>query len=93
MSRWVEFFEGDANRLSMTRLLCFMSFFPSSYVLITHPSADMLLWYLASFTAGYAGGKLADAINSKSPDVNVPDAETVNVKADGNVNVTRKGKK
>lgn len=60
--RWGEFFEGNDQRLSMTRLLCFMSFFPSSFVLLSSPTENMLLYYLASFGVAYIGGKSADAV-------------------------------
>lgn len=41
----------------MTRLLCFMSFFPASYALIRIGTSDALLWYLGAYVLGYVGGK------------------------------------
>lgn len=58
--RSIEFFEGDNNRLSMTRLLCFLSFFPSSYVVIMTESENALAWYLGAYVLGYVGGKTTD---------------------------------
>ena len=69
MSRFVEFFEGDNCRLSMTRLGMFSAFFPATYVLIVNAESekigDILLWYLGAFVTGYIGGKLADMGISK----------------------------
>jgi hypothetical protein len=61
MSRWIEFFEGTENRLSMSRLLCFGAFFPASYVVIATLSDEALGWYLGTFVLGYVGGKASDA--------------------------------
>lgn len=58
--RWLEFFEGTGNQLSMTRLLMFMSFFPATYILIVTRSIDGLLYFLGAFVVGYIGGKGAD---------------------------------
>lgn len=44
----------------MTRLLCFISIFPASYVLLTNPSEAMLGLYLGAYVASYIGGKGAD---------------------------------
>ncbi len=60
MDRWIEFFEGEDSRLSMTRLTVFMAFFPASYVVIMTLSPDALGWYLGAFVLGYVGGKGAD---------------------------------
>lgn len=61
--RWVEFFEGDDKRLSMTRLLCFMSFPPSTWVVVKSMNENTLGWYLGAYVMGYVGGKLGDCIN------------------------------
>lgn len=66
MGRWVQLFEADHKQLSMTRLLCFMSFFPASYVVVTNPSEGMLGWYLGAYVLGYIGGKSADAFASSA---------------------------
>jgi hypothetical protein len=53
----------------MTRLLCFLSFFPATYVLIANVKsekiADILLWYLSAFVLSYIGGKGADLMGKK----------------------------
>lgn len=76
----------------MTRLLCFLSFFPATYVTIrsaaTSDAADVLMIYLGAFVLGYVGGKSADAVlgaaqaKASAPAVSVPDG-TVNVNAGG----------
>lgn len=60
LKRLIEFFENDNKRLSMTRLLCFLSFIPASYVLLKAPSEGMIGWYLGAYVLGYVGGKGAD---------------------------------
>lgn len=82
-TRFIEFFQADHGELSMTRLLCFLAFWPSSYKLILLDSKDVpdaLMWYLGAFVAGYVGGKFAD----KKPDAQL------NVKAEGDINVGAK---
>lgn len=63
--RWLEFFEGERNRLSMTRLTVFMSFFPATYVVVVTKDPDALGWYLGAYVLGYVGGKGADMIGRK----------------------------
>lgn len=74
---WLEFFQGDNGRLSMTRLTCFMAFFPASYLLITKGTENMLLYYLSAFVLGYIGGKGFDAwqnnTQAKVEAANVPE--------------------
>ncbi len=60
--KFTEFFKSDKGNFSMTRLLCFMSWFPSSWVLIKTQNENMFIAYLGIFVAGYAGGKWADVI-------------------------------
>lgn len=62
-SRWVQFFEGNHNTLSMSRLLCFLSFFPATYVLVQNPSSDMLAWYLSAYAVTYVGGKFSESLS------------------------------
>lgn len=62
MTRLVEFFEGEERRLSMTRLLCFMSFFPATVVVLRDGTEATLSWYLGAFVLGYIGGKGADVL-------------------------------
>ena len=59
--RFPEFFEGAGNRLSMTRLMVFLSFWPASYVLIKQQTETMLGLYLGAYVLGYVGGKGFDA--------------------------------
>jgi len=65
MSRWVEFFEGTEGRLSMSRLLCFMTIFPASYVLCSTQTDEALGWYLGAYVLGYVGGKASDTFKRK----------------------------
>lgn len=67
MNRWIEFFEGDNNRLSMTRLLCLLSFFPASYVVMVSQNEGTLGWYLGAYVLGYVGGKAADVFMKDRP--------------------------
>lgn len=64
MKRLTQFFEGEGGILSMSRLLMFMAFFPSTYVLLKNQSA--LQWYLLAYGASYIGGKAADAYMSNN---------------------------
>lgn len=82
--RYIEYFEGDNGRLSMTRLLMFMSFFPASYVIVINPSEATLGWYLGAFVASYVGGKGADVFMKDKPpqepaNVTINQPEKVNV--------------
>lgn len=63
MERLTEFFQDSTGGLSMSRLLCFMSFFPATYALIRVNSADGLLYYLGAYAAVYVGGKGAEYLN------------------------------
>lgn len=67
-----QYFEDDSERLSMTRLLCFLSFWPASYVVIATTSHEALGWYLGAYVGGYTGGKWADAWKRRGKDA-VPD--------------------
>lgn len=73
LARLVEFFEGDSGRLSMTRLLCFLSFIPASYVLLKDPTDTIFGLYLGSFVASYIGGKGADVLMKGRNHDRVPD--------------------
>lgn len=67
--RCLEFFEGEDGRLSMTRLLMFLSFWPSSFVALVcadKPNvSDVLMWYIGGYVLGYVGGKGADVFMSR----------------------------
>ncbi len=67
--RCLEFFEGDNGCLSMTRLLMFLSFWPSSYVVVGNANEGMLGWYIGGYVLGYVGGKGADVFMHKRDDV------------------------
>lgn len=73
----MDFFRADGGGLSMTRLLCFMSFFPASYVVIKVQDEGTLGWYLGAYVLGYVGGKGADAIMSVKGKRNVGDRNRV----------------
>jgi len=65
-----EFFEGETFRLSMPRLTMFLSFWPSSYIVMKNPTETMLGLYLGTFAAAYLGGKGIDAVMApKQPQV------------------------
>ena len=68
--RLSEFFEDDGGRLSMTRLLCFLSFWPSTVIALRDGTEATLSWYLGAFVIGYIGGKGADVIASLKGDKN-----------------------
>lgn len=79
-----EFFVGDNGMMSMTRLLCFLSFFPASYVVIQTNNADTLGWYLGAYVLGYVGGKATDIFMKDRPasepaKVTINQPEKVNV--------------
>jgi len=57
----------------MTRLLCFLSFIPASYVILKEPSEGMLGWYLGAYVLGYVGGKGADVLMKGRNHDRVPD--------------------
>jgi hypothetical protein len=72
--RYVELLEGGGgNRLSMTRLLMFLAFWPATYVVVTNPDEGFYSWYLSAYVLSYIGGKTADRIgtdeHSKKPKV------------------------
>lgn len=82
MSRLMEFFEGDEGRMSMTRLLCFMSFWPASWVIVVKGNEAMLGWYLSAYVLGYVGGKFSDMLGKpKLAPVHVDNVEKVTVSA------------
>lgn len=87
-TRWIEFFESDTGPLSMTRLLCFLSFFPASWVVVQVQNADTLGWYLGAFVLGYVGGKATDAYSTRTTfkpepaNVTINQPEKVNVAGD-----------
>jgi len=61
-----EFFEGDAGRMSMTRLMVFLSFWPASWIVVNDGEAETLGWYLSAYVVTYGTGKLADVFTKGS---------------------------
>lgn len=78
--RTLEFFENDDGRLSMTRLLNFLSIFPATYVLIKNPVPEMLMWFVGAYMLGYVGGKVADVAALR---LQQPSPPKVNLQAGG----------
>lgn len=60
MIRLAEFFQDGDGRLSMTRLLSFLSFFPASSVLAVSHTDTALTIYLTAYVAQYGGSKWID---------------------------------
>lgn len=79
MKRAVEFLEGAGNRLSMTRLLMFLAFWPATYVVVREPNSETLGWYLGAFVLGYVGGKSADVFVGNRQLETSGDSDTVSV--------------
>jgi hypothetical protein len=76
--RYVELFEGGGgNRLSMTRLLMFLAFWPATYVVVREPNHETLGWYLGAFVLGYVGGKGADVFMGREKLEATGDSDTV----------------
>ena len=63
--RWQEFFEEANGKLSMTRLLCFISFFPASWVLLRTQTETAFGLYLGAYVLGYIGGKRGTFLKKK----------------------------
>lgn len=61
-----EFFKNNLGQKSMSRLLPFMAFVPSTIVLFWLHTEGALTAYLSSYVAGYLGGKCADAYSYKT---------------------------
>ena len=61
---WWGFVQDNKGQPSMSRLLCFLAFWPSTYVIIKQHEVNTLSWYLSAYAAAYTGGKLADALMS-----------------------------
>ena len=57
-----QFFEDDKGILSMSRLLCFLAFFPASFVVVTTRDPAVFSWYLWSYVASYVAGKGFDMV-------------------------------
>lgn len=64
-TRWIEFFEGENNRLSMMRLTVFLSFFPASGIAIYIANTESLAVYLGAYVGGIVGSKTVDVVGRK----------------------------
>jgi len=64
-NRWVEFFEGDDQRLSMSRLLMFCSFPVAAGETIVLHSETALGYFVGAYVLGFIGGKLGDSMNRR----------------------------
>lgn len=68
--KFEDFFKGSDGSPSMSRLLSFLSFFPSTIVMLlvafTQPTnlVDIFGIYMGGFVLGYVGGRAADAYQS-----------------------------
>lgn len=75
--RLLEFLEDDRDRLSLSRMLSFLSFWPASWVLLKIPTEGMLGIYLTAYGVAYLGGKGIDVMVSRrgvrSKNVDSPD--------------------
>jgi len=76
-----EFLQDGHGRSSLSRLLCFLAFWPATTIVCLNAHSpkidDILMVYLGSFVLGYAGGKFADVfIKKEAPDVaTAPDTD------------------
>ncbi len=58
--RWIEFFADNDNRLSMSRLTVFMSFWPATLLVMRLGSEMALGLYLGTYVGGYSASKVTD---------------------------------
>lgn len=65
MNELKQFFEGEDGVLSMTRLLCFLSFFPATYMAVKLMTENALTIYVGCYALAYLGGKVGDALITK----------------------------
>ncbi len=64
-----EFFRNNLGQKSMSRLLPFMAFIPSTIVLLWIHTEGALSSYLGAYVIGYLGGKCADAYSQKKMEI------------------------
>jgi len=72
-----QFFEGDAGGLSMTRLLCFLSFFPASWVTVKLCNENALAIFVGTYALSYLGKEGIAAVK----DIKASIKETTDVPA------------
>jgi hypothetical protein len=83
MKRAVEFFEGVGNRLSMMRLMLFMSWFPASWVLFKNGTTEALAVYVGTYAAlsgnnKWAERKVSNGVDSEQlEDINIQSSSVV----------------
>lgn len=63
-----QFFEGENGALSMTRLLCFLSFFPATWIAVKLGTENAMTIYVGCYAMAYLGGKVGDAMMQKEED-------------------------
>lgn len=63
-----QLFEGENGFLSMTRLLCFLSFFPATYMAVKLMTENALTIYVGCYALAYLGGKVGDALVTAAED-------------------------
>lgn len=74
--RLIQFLEGDNNQLSIARLLMFLSFWPSSFVVIITRDTAALTAYLTAYVSGYGVNKLAEYGKKKVEASHVDNADS-----------------
>jgi hypothetical protein len=57
------FFKTNKNQESMSRLVVFMGFFPSTIVLLWIHTVPALAAYMSTYGLAYLGGKVTDALD------------------------------
>lgn len=64
--RCLEFFEGEDGRLSMARLLMFLTFWPSTVIVLADADDEVKFsYYLAAFCGVYLGGRIGDSFANR----------------------------
>ena len=61
MNRLLEFFEDEDQRLSMSRALMFLAFWPGAWITLTLKTETALSIFLGSFVTGYVFSKGIDS--------------------------------
>ena len=74
LKRWIEFFEGENKRLSMARLLTFISWFPASGILLWVRTTEALSVYLGAFVLNSVANKAIDVQGRKKTNANKSDS-------------------
>lgn len=72
IKNWRQFFEGEKNQLSITRLLCFLSFFPATVMATRLNTENALTIYVGCYALSYLGGKMTDVAMKSQEKKDVP---------------------